>query len=910
MKSVPLTKRKVAQYTLLPEFIPRIIALFHSGFHHISYMIAVIFQMTGLLPQTHPYLNPANIGHYGLRHVMGEAYSRLIFKKQHIDQIAIFFTVSIGLVVLCVQFALIVIMLIGGDVMAAPNTALQLIPWTDWFTIGGGSGISSPAEQDMAMMTLDRVFGVKNIFNSCISTGAECHTYQNVPIAKSSSYPYPMHIALHKMFEFYSYGIVFVGVIVILYYITTIVAETAQTGSPFGQRYSKAWAPVRLILFFALITPLNIGGVNAGLNSAQIVTLYTAKFGSNMASNAWGFFGSRINHEYIKDKQELIAENNIPQMGNLAQFVFVAKTCALMMKLHHGVNINPYIIVPLTLVYTEGNIDVATGDAVIMTERGDNTDDDEEFIGTSFSRALETVKNGTIIVRFGEFSRENHPTETSFVSRECGEIKFQVTDVNEPGSIKVQSAYYDLLKKMWTDSVFDKAATCLINKKLPIGDINCTEWPSQTTMDNINENYNAEIAENIKEGLEEQIQGGDYKVTETLKEKGWAVAAVWFNKIAQMNGAVTTAVFNIPRAHSWPRVLEEALKQKRKADAHIDQLTRFSPFLAGRDQVEFTRYGDRKMALILNTAFTDWEKGASIDSVVSPTGNIAIDTINAIMGTSGLFEMRTKNADLHPLAQISALGKGLIEATMRNIVAAGALKAGRGALSLLGSFPAAEGMAQAAGGFLFSIAMTTIVIGAILFYVVPFLPFIYFLFAVSGWIKSIFEAIVAMPIWALAHLRIDGEGLPGPAASNGYFLLLDILIRPTLIVVGLIASISIFSALVKVLNEIFDLIVSNTGGYDTAGTLTATDAAFYRSPLDQLMFTVIYAVLVYMMALSSFKLIDHIPNQILRWAGSSVKTFQEDAGDPAGQLSGQIWKGGTIMKGGLQGGTLGALIAS
>ena len=54
------------------------------------------------------------------------------------------------------------------------------------------------------------------------------------------------------------------------------------------------------------------------------------------------------------------------------------------------------------------------------------------------------------------------------------------------------------------------------------------------------------------------------------------------------------------------------------------------------------------------------------------------------------------------------------------------------------------------------------------------MPFIYFFFALAGWIKSIFEAVVAMPLRALAHLRIDGEGLPGPGATNGYFLLLEI----------------------------------------------------------------------------------------------------------------------------------------
>ena len=126
------------------------------------------------------------------------------------------------------------------------------------------------------------------------------------------------------------------------------------------------------------------------------------------------------------------------------------------------------------------------------------------------------------------------------------------------------------------------------------------------------------------------------------------------------------------------------------------------------------------------------------------------------------------------------------------------------------------------------------------------------MFAISGWIKSIFEAIVAMPLWALAHLRIDGEGLAGPGATNGYFLLLEIFLRPILIVFGFVASINIFSALVNVLNQIFDLVIANLGGLDeeleaniatgaVAGVASVSNMS--RGPLDEFFFTAMYAII-------------------------------------------------------------------
>ena len=86
-----------------------------------------------------------------------------------------------------------------------------------------------------------------------------------------------------------------------IYFTTTIVGETAATGTPFGQRFNRAWAPVRFVLFFGLIIPLNIGGgtgaPNAGINGAQLITFYAAKHGSNFATNGWAYFNRRLVNE-------------------------------------------------------------------------------------------------------------------------------------------------------------------------------------------------------------------------------------------------------------------------------------------------------------------------------------------------------------------------------------------------------------------------------------------------------------------------------------------------------------------------------------------------------------------------------------------------------------------------------------
>jgi conjugal transfer/type IV secretion protein DotA/TraY len=66
------------------------------------------------------------------------------------------------------------------------------------------------------------------------------------------------------------------------YFAIVVVAETAQTGTPFGKRFNSLWAPLRLVMAFGLLIPISYG-----LNSGQYIVLYAAKYGANFATNGW-----------------------------------------------------------------------------------------------------------------------------------------------------------------------------------------------------------------------------------------------------------------------------------------------------------------------------------------------------------------------------------------------------------------------------------------------------------------------------------------------------------------------------------------------------------------------------------------------------------------------------------------------
>ena len=902
-----ITKARTLKYVLLPGIIPRIMAFFASGFSCFAYYIAVIYSIAGLLPKTHPYLLSKNIGHYGVRHVIAEAANNLVLTRKNIDQMLIFFIVLLGLTLMIVQIVLLGVAFIAEQ----PAFALDLSVSNLLQNPNSVTNSQGPA-QDMAFIILDRVFGMENIYNSCVSTDIGCEDSSGniIPGTESMTFPFPLHLALHTMLQFYSIGILAIGALIIIYFVTTIVAETATTGTPFGQRFSKAWVPFRLVMFFALLIPLNIGGTHSGLNGAQIITLWVAKHGSNFATNGWTYFNTVLTGTYMGQQKDLIALPNPPEVRSLNQFMLVAKTCAYAEKAKFGHTVKPYIVRSPPPAYMTGAPAGPPG-----------SPDALPLMTTNFETAHAFSLGGTITVRYGVQGKDldgdgfvdddRYRFEPGHVFSYCGDVSLPVISNHEPGAKYISEAYYNMLQEMWSDSENNQVADCLVQSTYAGrgSTPTCSAVNHAAFMERQNARYSNMIETAIEEGIEKQREDGEFNVPDDLLEKGWGGAAIWFNRIAEMNGAVTTATYDIPMAYRNPFVLEETYEKRVSANADVTSDNRYELRLSEGERIELT--GHRELIHpAVHKAYIIWADADAVED--ETTGMIAIDLINKLIGTRGLFEMR-QNADVHPLAQLTALGKNMMETAVRNAAIALSTSAAAAIGSVIDGLAAQ--LASTVSSFTFSLVTITIGIAAILYYVLPILPFIYFIFALSGWIKSIFEAVVAMPLWALAHLRIDGEGLPGSDASNGYFLLFEIFIRPILILFGLIASMSIFGGLVYTLNNVFDLMVGNIGGTNQvlenriADGVSAlpTSIAFYRGPVDEFFFTAMYAIICYMFAISSFKLIDQIPSKILRWMGSMIATFQENAGDPAGKITSNVHRGSLLITNQVKGTTQGNL---
>lgn len=875
-----INKGDVLRYLFMPQIMPRLNAFYKTGFSQLAYLIALVYRGVNILPANHRVFSQEYHNKLTIRLVLAAAASELKFSRKHIDQIIVYFAVIAGIVMLVGQFFLMLSYLMMNPAFAGnmPTTYAGFFAAPDY-------------ANDIAYKLLFTVFGVPELFNP-------------------AGVVQPFHIALHSLFQFYSIGLLVVAVLITCYFIFAIVIETAQTGVPFGKRYNHAWAPIRLVMALGLLIPMGYG-----LNAAQWITLYSAKFGSDFATRGWIIFNDRMADGYLADT-ERIGIPNVPDMTSTAAFMTLVKGCKFGFEALNPPEagagggapaggaaaglVQPYLIKSTSEVL---------GRPPVVVQGG-------------YYPAKDYFLGGDILIRFGVWDPVKHTEYRGGVYPACGDIVvFASGSGNVPGSAGdgvnyIQSFYYDLIRALYQGWTIEDVGENFVRKYAGIpgnSNPNLPLPPPEFKMEAAIAQQER-LAEFIPTGAQMQASsdiwltqaaGGGGTGPRSIAGMGWGGAGVWYNKIAQLNGSFTSAVLNIPLPRKLPKVMEDVKEEQLQQNTNVGEQGQKN--LAKKREVQIYSEGSQlagALAKISEYWTSEDVRQDAQGSQTKRTSNIFIDTVNLVFGTQGLFNM-CADARVHPLAQLSVLGKGLVESSVRNL----GMAVGLGGLSML-PVPFIGVAGGAAASILLSVATVTLSMGFILFYVLPFMPFLYFFFAVGGWVKGLFEAMVGVPLWALAHIRIDGEGLPGDAAMSGYYLIFEIFLRPILIIFGLLASVIIFGAMVKVLNEIFSMVVVNLSGHDpVAGTVCGQAAAgggggaagaadpFFRGPIDELFYTVIYAIIVYMIGMSCFKLIDLIPNNILRYMNASVSTFNDAASDPAQGLMRNISIGSSQVSG-------------
>lgn len=227
-----------------------------------------------------------------------------------------------------------------------------------------------------------------------------------------------------------------------------------------------------------------------------------------------------------------------------------------------------------------------------------------------------------------------------------------------------------------------------------------------------------------------------------------------------------------------------------------------------------------------------------------------------------------------PIRSLAGYGQNMIGAGISMIGVIGVTKAADawsgGVWGLITSFStggttkALTAFASFVGSIMLVVAAWLIGTGGLLAYYIPVIPFVYWTLAVLGWAVMFFGSLLAAPLWAASHAVPEGEGFAGRYALQGWQLLVNVLIRPILLVIGLLVSMFVMRAIVGF--ALKGYAVFNQAMVNSTSSTAITGFLFTN---------LIMTILTIVLAQKAHELIYDIADSVMKWIGFGVAPLGE-----------------------------------
>lgn len=825
-------------------FMPEIRLSFGSmGMTHRAFIsvIATMFIQSGLLPYNHPAQNMNTVGQHGIRSLMGEAWYNLRHQgKGDVQQWGMFVSLFLlfGLAVLSVLVA------IGKFTISSANAGT---------TAPGGLFSPFDEENDMGLRIIENLIG-----------------------RASKGEGSAIESALGDLLMTYSYGVLVIASFIVAWSILSIVVDTAATGRFFGGRHNPVWWPIRLVFALGILVPIGSHGFNAG----QLMVIEIAKWGSNFASNAWGVYATAV----IADGSTKLLAKQYPTSQAASHFKDIMK------------------------IY----ICQETNNAILAASGATGVEAAEELVS-----AKTTQEYNKTIIRYGNLK----------MADKCGAITF-----NKP-NIRVERFFDDSNDVDWDfgalaqtmfasnatqENIYNAFLTSYNSQIIPFSrQIGSAYVASRDPADpdfDIPFQYGSNGAAagqlfaryqtyftNVNTQLTAAVdmQNAQFNgVVTELKKFGWPVASLWYYILSSANSEIGDSANGAPAVTApsyvidtslgwWTRAWNDAEEEDAiKRDNNEKYLAAFEAWW--EEQVVTPVKSNSETASSNMDAYSSFKRTISGDSVTNSADKIdgrgyiskifdkaSVPTLLSLYKNNirdkGFEDSRT----IHPIVLMAEIGRDMI--FLATGIVLGIWVGGYTLAFIAGFFPTlnisgpiAEAVSSIANATLLTVS-PLIIGGVVLSIILPMTPFIRFVFAISSWMIAILEAVVMVPIIAIGHLRTDGEGLIGPSLQSAYTMLLQLLLRPILVLLGLVMSMALVEVTVGYVNETYFVM------------LDSIPIGSGWNPMNMLIryvgFSVMYGVLMYGLINSSFKIIDLFPESVVKFLGSGASGGLQDRED-------------------------------
>jgi conjugal transfer/type IV secretion protein DotA/TraY len=352
-----------------------------------------------------------------------------------------------------------------------------------------------------------------------------------------------------------------------------------------------------------------------------------------------------------------------------------------------------------------------------------------------------------------------------------------------------------------------------------------------------------------------------------MENLGWAGAGAYFWKIAQMNGAnlsmlsVTPTVVNPSFSGAGPSIDSDILpamaaSAKFMSEVQANAETNDSTTAPSGLTDEAKTSKSAVMSWIISNLSLNQQLLEGLDQALTP------------YGSRGTVQGASDAVWQDPFNNLTTLGAKMIAASTGALAVVSVLNAsnakGIWAKLVRAADPAADVASATAkvvdtgvmGNFIFVLCMALLVPGLILAFALPMIPLTMWIAGVASWFILVIEAVIAMPLWMLAHMTYQGEGFHG-RAQYGYSLIFNILFRPVLMLFGLMLGYWIFTVMSFLTFLTFNL----------AADFVLQQGTIFTNLLGVIVLLNILVIIESTWAVMAFKMIGQIPYQVIKWVG-------------------------------------------
>jgi conjugal transfer/type IV secretion protein DotA/TraY len=738
------------------------------------------------------------------------------------------------------------------------------------------------------------------------------------------------HLALGRGFMAFSAVLMLFSSMMLSWHVLVGVVASAYSGKVLGERWHQIWAPGRVVLGLGSLAP-----IANGYGAAQVLVVYLMVWGGNLANTIWVPYltelGNGLNPSSVQaspyptnlDNTSTQQDNRGAVVAKLAgadDVIFQIgrrEVCAATMAKYFEVNGS------LASTPSSGGGDFRPifkqpADGAGMTSSYNVAATAASVGAWMFSKAISVGTNQSLSVTSTEYKYDYGSV--------CGSVAVTVESIGMGSSESLQARQlaagtrFDTARK---DAV--EAAAKAIRpwaKKVAetyVANGTASNAFDQSKSDNVdlqNEGLRilADAVKQYREGVmkaaQEEIQAldttkGGKSLVKTLVDeasaKGWATAGTYYITLGQVQGAAYA------RATARPSFEDITLNvSSGMTDGWTKSLvgsTNEPGALSGFEA--FWNDNQRQ-------GFSGIDPDSARAGRMSRSAESPLDAIMQYLGTDMLMTTTVNwMADLNPFNPMkSMIDFGHLILNIFYWILA--LMIGTKLLSMFG--PLSSGLGKLAGtaagtmssafsslatssapivAFLQMILIAIFSVGIIHAYVLPMVPFIQVLFFIIGLLTLLIEALIAAPLWAFFHIRMDGQELVDNVQRPGYMIAFNLLLRPGLMILGLIMSMFVFGAVSWFISKTYTVAVVAAGGEHSVG------------PIGTIVMLVILTFLHYQTALRSFSLINQVPDRVSRWFGQGGENLGEShdneraVGFAVGQIANRTE--GTLRAGGVGG---------